>query len=83
MLTRINVGSGSDICIRDLAQTVRRVIGFSGETVWDTSKPDGTPRKLMDSSRIFKLGWHPRIGLEEGIRMVYDDFLKHSCERSG
>ena len=72
----INVGSGSEITIRDLSELVKKVIGFSGEIVWDTTKPDGTPRKLMDSSRIFVLGWKPQIDLETGIRRAYDDFLK-------
>jgi GDP-L-fucose synthase len=70
----INVGCGSDVTIRELAELVRRVVGFKGDIVWDTSKPDGTPRKLMDSSRLFALGWKPRIGLEEGIRMAYAEF---------
>jgi GDP-L-fucose synthase len=72
----INVGSGSDLSIRELAQLVKRVVGFAGEIVWDTSKPDGTPRKLMDSSRLFALGWKPQINLETGIRLAYEDFLK-------
>lgn len=72
----INVGYGSDLSIKELAETVQRVIGFPGEIVWDSSKPDGTPRKLMDSSRLFALGWRPNVGLEEGIRLSYQDFLK-------
>jgi GDP-L-fucose synthase len=72
----INVGYGSDLSIKELAETVQRVIGFPGEIVWDSSKPDGTPRKLMDSSRLFALGWRPKVGLEEGIRLSYQDFLK-------
>lgn len=71
----INVGSGSEITIRDLSELVKRVIGFSGEIVWDNSKPDGTPRKLMDSSRLFALGWKPKVNLEAGIRLAYEDFL--------
>lgn len=71
----INVGYGSDISIKDLAETVRRLVGFKGEIVWDTSKPDGTPRKLMDSSRLFALGWRPKVDLETGIRLAYEDFL--------
>ena len=70
----INVGSGQEVSIKDLTETVRRVTGFSGEIVWDTSKPDGTPRKLMDSSRLFALGWRPKISLEAGIRLAYADF---------
>src|SRR5438132_1929827 len=72
----INVGYGSDISIRDLTAIVKRVLSFEGEIVWDTTKPDGTPRKLMDSSRLFALGWKPQIDLETGIRLAYDDFLK-------
>ena len=71
----INVGSGSEITIRELSELVKRIVGFSGEIVWDTSKPDGTPRKLMDSSRLFALGWKPKIDLETGIRLAYEDFL--------
>jgi len=72
----INVGSGSDISIRDLALLVRAVVGYKGDVTWDTSKPDGTPRKLMDSSRLFALGWKPQIDLETGIRLAYEEFLK-------
>jgi GDP-L-fucose synthase len=64
----INVGSGSEISIRDLAELVKRVVGFSGDIVWDASKPDGTPRKFMDNSRLFALGWRPQVTLETGIR---------------
>lgn len=74
----INVGFGSDVTIRELAEIVRRIVGFKGEIVWDTSKPDGTPRKLMDSSRLFALGWKPQIDLEAGIRLAYEDFLSKS-----
>ena len=72
----INIGYGSDVTIRELAETVQRLVGYPGEIVWDTSKPDGTPRKLMDSSRLFALGWRPQVDLETGIRLVYEDFLK-------
>lgn len=70
----INVGFGSDISIRDLSELVKKVTRYTGEIVWDTSKPDGTPRKLMDSSRILSLGWKPKINLEEGIWSAYQDF---------
>ncbi len=73
----INVGYGSDVTIRELAETVRRVIGFAGDIVWDTSKPDGTPRKLLDSSRLFALGWRPQVDLETGTRLAYEDFLQN------
>jgi GDP-L-fucose synthase len=71
----INIGSGSEISIKALSETVGRIIGFEGKITWDTSKPDGTPRKLMDSSRLFALGWKSKVGLEEGIRLTYEDFL--------
>jgi len=71
----INVGFGSDLSIRELAELVRRIVGFSGQIVWDTSRPDGTPRKLMDSSRLLSLGWKPAVELETGIRLAYQDFL--------
>ena len=71
----INVGCGEDLSIRELAETIRRIVGFSGEIAWDTSKPDGTPRKLLDCSRLFALGWRPTVDLETGIRHAYQDFL--------
>jgi GDP-L-fucose synthase len=74
----INVGYGKDISIRELAELISRIIGFEGEVVWDKSKPDGTPRKLMDSSRLFALGWKPEINLETGIGLAYQDFLKRN-----
>ena len=75
----INVGFGSDLTIRDLARIVANAVGFRGQIVWDRSKPDGIPRKLLDSSRLFALGWKPEIDLERGIAMAYTDF----CERFG
>jgi GDP-L-fucose synthase len=71
----INVGTGEDVSIRELAELVAAVVGFSGEIAWDTSKPDGTPRKLLDVSRLTELGWKAEIGLEEGIRRTYGWFL--------
>lgn len=73
----INVGFGSDVSIKELAELIKRIVGFPGGIEWDTSIADGTPRKLMDSSRLFALGWRPRIDLETGIRLAYADFLKH------
>lgn len=67
----VNIGTGEDVSIRELAEIVSRVVGFTGELVFDTSKPDGTPRKLMDVSRMHALGWHHRVELEDGIRRVY------------
>jgi GDP-L-fucose synthase len=74
----INVGSGSDLTIRELAEVVMRSVGTDAEIVFDTTKPDGTPRKVLDVSRLRALGWKPRISLEDGIRMAYQDFLKTS-----
>jgi GDP-L-fucose synthase len=78
----INIGYGSDITIRDLAELVRRVIGFQGEILWDSSKPDGTPRKWLDSSRLFAMGWRPQVDLETGIRLAYEDFRVRWLARS-
>jgi GDP-L-fucose synthase len=72
----INVGSGSEVTVRELTETIKRVVGFTGQIVWDKSQPDGTPRKLMDSSRLFTLGWRPQVELEAGVRLAYQDFLK-------
>jgi GDP-L-fucose synthase len=76
MLSHINVGWGDDVSIAELARAVARAVGFSGEIVFDTGKPDGTPRKLMDSSRLHKLGWRARIPLDEGLARAYQDFLE-------
>ncbi|MBI5773713.1 MAG: GDP-L-fucose synthase [Verrucomicrobia bacterium] len=72
----INIGYGRGLTIRELAETARRIVGFPGDIIWDTSKPDGTPKKLMDSSRIFALGWRPRTDLETGVRLAYGDFQR-------
>ncbi len=72
----LNVGTGRDLTIRELAETVAGVVGFDGQIVWDAEKPDGTPRKQLDTSRLTQLGWKPRIGLREGIRRTYRDYLK-------
>jgi GDP-L-fucose synthase len=71
----INIGSGQEQTIKQLAEMVAKVLEFEGEIVWDTSKPDGTPRKLLDSSKLFNLGWRPKVSLEEGISLAYNDFL--------
>jgi len=78
MLSHINVGCGHDVTIRELAAMIGRVVDYVGETTFDTSKPDGTPRKLMDSSRLNSLGWRAQIDLEEGLRTTYQDFLKNA-----
>ena len=75
MLSHINVGTGVDCTIRELAETVARVTGFGGRLVFDASKPDGTPRKLMDVSRLAALGWRASISLEDGLRDAYGWFL--------
>ncbi len=74
----INVGFGSDVTIRELAETVKRITGFGGEIIWDRTKPDGTPRKWMDSSRLLALGWKPEVNLEQGIALAYADFQKRN-----
>ncbi|MCR9132608.1 MAG: GDP-L-fucose synthase [bacterium] len=76
----INAGTGKDITIKNLAEIVQRVIGHKGGIIWDSSKPDGTPRKLMDVSRLNDLGWQAQIKLESGIKSTYDWFLEHLNE---
>ena len=71
----VNIGTGTDVTIRELAETVTRVLGFSGTLTFDSSKPDGTPRKLMNVSRLTQLGWRASTSLEDGIRLAYQDFL--------
>lgn len=77
--SHINVGSGVEVTIKELAETVSAVVGFEGEIEWDTTKPDGTPRKLMDSSRLRNLGWTPKVILKEGIARAYEDFKARYC----
>jgi len=72
----VNIGSSSEISIKELALLIKKVIGFTGTISHDLTKPDGTPRKLMDNSKITALGWKPKIGLEEGIRSVYNEYSK-------
>ena len=72
----VNIGTGEDVTINNLAALVKQIVGFQGEIIWDTSKPDGTPRKLMDVSKLHGLGWHHKIALEDGIKLAYQDFLK-------
>ncbi len=72
----INVGTGEDISIRNLAGKIADLVGFKGELVFDADKPDGTPRKLLDVSRIHSLGWHHRISLEEGLQRTYSDYMQ-------
>ncbi|MDQ8036686.1 MAG: GDP-L-fucose synthase [Pedobacter sp.] len=77
MLSHINVGTGSDVTIRELAEKIAAVTGFTGRIEFDTSKPDGTPRKLMDVSRLARMGWTASISLDEGLRSTYAWFLDH------
>jgi GDP-L-fucose synthase len=69
----VNIGVGEDISIHRLAELVKKIVGFEGEILTDTTKPDGTPRKLMDISKLNSLGWKSKISLEEGIKMVYNE----------
>lgn len=77
----VNVGTGKELTIRELTELVAKVIGYAGEIKWDTDKPDGTPRKLLDVSKLERLGWRSRTGLEEGIRLTYADFLNNPVRR--
>ena len=73
----VNIGTGKEITIRELTELVARIIGYEGEIKWDPSRPDGTPRKLLDVSKLNELGWHYKTELEDGIRLTYDDFLNN------
>jgi GDP-L-fucose synthase len=79
----VNIGTGSDVTIRELAETVMSVVGFQGRIVFDATKPDGTPRKLMDVSRLSRLGWTARTSLREGIALAYQDFLSRQQVAAG
>lgn len=74
--THINIGSGNEVSIKDLAMTIQEVVGFKGKIDFDLTKPDGTPRKLLDSSRLASLGWTSKISLKQGIEMVYQNYSK-------
>jgi GDP-L-fucose synthase len=76
-ISHINIGTGEDITIKDLALLIKKIVGYEGAIRFDVSKPDGTPRKLLDVSKLHALGWKHKISLEEGIRSVYADF----CEK--
>ena len=75
-----NIGTGEDLTIRQLAETIQKITGHQGEIIWDSTKPDGTPRKLMDISKMHKLGWKHKVDLEEGIRLTYDWFVENVGE---
>ena len=79
MLSHINVGCGQDVTILEVAQAVARTVGYTGQIQTDPTKPDGTPRKLMDSSRLNALGWQAQVGLEAGLKAAYQDFLAHNA----
>ena len=72
----VNIGCGNDLTVRELAETIARVVGFKGELRFDASKPDGTPRKLLEVSRMEKLGWRPKVSLADGVALAYKDYLK-------
>jgi len=76
-ITHLNIGTGEDLTIAELAELIKNIVGFEGEIVYDTSKPDGTPRKLLDVTRIHNLGWKHRTSLEEGIKKAYEWFLEN------
>lgn len=78
----VNIGVGEDVSIRDLAQLIKEVVGFEGQLEFDSSKPDGTPRKLMDVSKLNRLGWKAKTDLKDGIRLAYQDFLKNYNEKA-
>lgn len=80
MLSHLNVGAGEDVTIRELAETIRQVVGYQGEIIWDSSKPDGTPRKLMDAGKLKSMGWQPRVALAEGLAGTYRWFVEHQGE---
>lgn len=73
----VNIGCGEDQTIAELVEIVREAVGYRGDVVWDTAKPDGTPQKLLDVSRLRGLGWQPKVGLKEGMALAYRDFLQH------
>ena len=75
----VNIGCGQDVTIRELVSLVKDIVGFNGSVEWDSSKPDGTPRKLLDIGRIESLGWRPRVDLVAGVRKAYQDFLDSYC----
>ncbi len=83
MLSHINVGTGEDCTIRELAQTIAEVVGYRGQIEFDATKPDGTPRKLLDVSRLAALGWRASISLKDGLRGTYAWFLSHAAELRG
>jgi GDP-L-fucose synthase len=82
MQSHINVGFGSDLTIKELAETIRIAVGYQGQINFDTTKPDGTPKKLMSSDKLKNMGWEPKISLDDGLRMSYKDFLSQEVLKS-
>jgi GDP-L-fucose synthase len=80
---QVNVGTGSDVTIREIAETVAEVVGYSGDTEWDTTKPDGTPQKLLDVSKLAEAGWTARIGLREGLESTVEWYHRHEDSLRG
>ncbi|KAF3522292.1 hypothetical protein F2Q69_00051506 [Brassica cretica] len=78
-LEHVNIGSGQEVTIKELAELVKEVVGFEGKLGWDSTKPDGTPRKLMDSSKLASLGWTPKVSLRDGLRQTYEWYLENVC----
>ena len=76
-ITHLNIGTGNDLTISELAELIKKIVGFEEEIIYDTSKPDGTPRKLLDVTRIHNLGWKHKTNLEEGIKKAYEWFLEN------
>lgn len=76
-LGHVNIGSGKEVTIKELAELVKEAVGFEGKLVWDSTKPDGTPRKLMDSSKLAGLGWTPKISLKDGLVDTYKWYLEN------
>nr|KYP47431.1 Putative GDP-L-fucose synthase 2 [Cajanus cajan] len=76
-LEHLNVGSGKEVTIKELAELMKEVVGFEGDLVWDATKPDGTPRKLMDSSKLASLGWTPKVSLKDGLVDTYKWYLEN------
>ena len=81
--TFVNIGLGEDMSIRDLAFTIKNIVGYSGNIVFDPSKPYGMPRKLMDVRRAARLGWSAKIGMSEGLQLTYDWYLKNAAVDAG
>lgn len=72
----INIGTGEDLTIRELAALIAEIVGYKGKVTWDQSKPDGTPRNLLDISRLKNLGWQPKVRLKEGVEKTYEEYLR-------